>query len=1152
MPKGQLHLLRTRRFLPLFISQFVGAANDNVFKSALVILITYRLAGASSIESPILVAITEALLLLPFFLFSASAGQLADKFEKSRMIRLIKLADIVVMMFGAAAFFAASPYFLLGTLFLAATGSAFFGPLKYGILPDLLRDEELIAANGLIEAATNVAILLGLVTGGLLILRDFGAFLVSAVVVVLALVGWISSLFIPLTVPAAPELQINPNFIAETWRIVRYTARQRSVYLSILGICWFWAAGAIFVSQFPGFAKDTLHADEEVVTLFLTAFTIGAALGALWCNRLLNGEVSPKYVPFGALGVALFTFDLFLASQSNFPASPTLLDALEFLSLPAPWRITADLILLSVCAGLYVVPLYAIIQSRSEPAHRARVVACNNIMNALAVVLAVTITIVMVKLGFDVPHVFLAVAIMGAGVAFYICGLLPGTVLKMAGFRVLRVLFGVKVKGLEHYKAAGDRAVVVANHVSFLDGGLLAAVLPGSPVFAIEAELARKWWVKPFLKLVETYPVAPTKPFATKGLIRTIQQGRVCVIFPEGRITITGALMKIYEGPGLIADKAQVPIVPVRIDGPQYTPFSRLRGKVRLRWFPRISVTILPPQTLTAPAGLKGRHRRQWFGSRLYDLMSEMIFETCDRRQTLYRALLDARAVHGGSMTVVDDVLRRSMSYDRLVAGSLILGRRLAALTTRGENVGVLLANSTAAAVAFFALQAFGRVPAMLNFSTGTANMVSACNTAEIRIVVTAHQFVEVARFQEIVSQLARVARIVYLEDLLNSTTVFDRLVGLAAPMLAAAIHRRRRRRPDDPAAVLFTSGSEGAPKGVVLSHENILANRYQLAARVDFNSADLAFNALPIFHSFGLTGGFLLPLFSGVKTFLYPSPLHYRIIPEMIYGMNATITFGTDTFLRGYGRAAHPYDLHSLRYVFAGAESVREETRRLWIEKFGIRILEGYGATETSPVISTNTAMQYKAGTVGRVLPGIRIRIEPVEGLRRGGRLFVSGPNVMLGYLRRERQGVLEAPPAEGYDTGDIVEMDEHGYLSVIGRAKRFAKIGGEMISLAAVEDLVLSLWPDSQHAVISIPDAHKGERLVLVTDRTSAKSEDLFGQARKRGVPEFMVPRTVIVMDHIPKLGTGKIDYATLSETLSQRVLESTLIAPGSVAMQ
>ena len=425
-----------------------------------------------------------------------------------------------------------------------------------------------------------------------------------------------------------------------------------------------------------------------------------------------------------------------------------------------------------------------------------------------------------------------------------------------------------------------------------------------------------------------------------------------------------------------------------------------------------------------------------------------------------------------------------------------------------------------------------GRVPAMINFTAGAANILAACTAAEIATIVTSRGFVEKAKLEPLAGALAETMRVVYLEDVRAGIGILDKLRGLASfkkPLV--------RREPDDPAAILFTSGSEGVPKGVVLSHRNMLANAAQAAARIDFGRTDKVFNVLPVFHSFGLTVGLVLPLVSGVRIYLYPSPLHYRLIPELVYGSNATILFGTDTFLAGYARSAHPYDFRSLRYILAGAEPVREATRRVYMEKFGLRILEGYGVTETAPVLAINTPMFNRFGTVGRLMPGMEARLEPVPGVEEGGRLFVRGPNVMLGYLKVENPGVLE-PPAEGWhDTGDIVAIDAQGFIAIKGRAKRFAKIGGEMVSLAAVEALAAELWPDALSAVASAPDARKGERLVLVTERRDASRAAFQAFAKAKGASELMIPAEVLVVDKVPVLGSGKLDYVGVATLVRER---------------
>ena len=1137
MKRGLFDLLARRRFLPLFVTQFLGATNDNLFKNALVILIVYRLGAYAGLPPQILVTLAAGIFILPFFLLSATAGQIADRYEKTGLIKLVKLSEIGIAGLAAWSLAANDALFMLIVLFLFGVHSTLFGPLKYAILPEHLAEDELIAGNALIETGTFLAILIGTIVGGLLILTGAGIAVVSTLMLGAAIAGFAVSLFMPRAHPGNRDVVVRANVLRETAAIVAIARRRRDVFLSILGISWFWLVGATYLAQFPAFAKDVLHADEHAVTLMLTVFTVGIGIGSMLCGRLLNGEISARHVPLAALGLSLFALDLYFAAGAVDGGAGPLAPVDAFLRHPGTWRVLFDLLMIAVCGGIYIVPLYAIMQAHSAEAERARTVAANNILNALFMVASAIVSAAMLAAGFTVDEVFLAMAVANLAVAVYVCGLLPDAVLKSVVGWMLRRAYGVRINGLENLPRAGERAVVVVNHVSFLDPVLMAAFMPGKPTFAVNALVADRWWVRPFLRVVEAVRVDRTKPLSTKTLINLVREGRTLVIFPEGRITVTGALMKVYEGPGLIADHAAAPIVPVRVDGPQYTPFSRLGGKVRRRLFPRITITVLPARRFAVPPDLKGRARRQRIGMALYDVMSGMMFETANRERTLFEALLDACRIHGAGATIVQDVTRRPLSYGRLVASALALGRPLARLAAPGEAVGIMLPNAVSTAVTFFALQAYGRVPAMMNFTSGAATLRAACTLARISTIVTARRFVEQARLGVVADALAAEVRLLYLEDLAERLGVVDRLFGMFARPFARRLHRRAGRTPRDPAVILFTSGTEGPPKGVVLSHANILANCHQLAARLTFGPADIAFNALPVFHSFGLTGGMLLPMLSGVRTFLYPSPLHYRIVPELTYDTNATVIFGTDTFLAGYARSASPYDFYSVRYVFGGAEKVRDETRLAWMEKFGLRILEGYGATETAPVIATNTPMHYRAGTVGRILPGIEHRLEPVPGIAEGGRLFVRGPNVMLGYLRADRPGEIQPPPDGWYDTGDIVTIDDAGFVTIVGRAKRFAKVAGEMISLGAIEAEIAALWPDSHHAVVPVADERRGEQLVLVTDRKDASRETLFTRFRERGLGELMVPRTVMTVPRLPLLGSGKVDYAAAQAIAEKR---------------
>jgi acyl-[acyl-carrier-protein]-phospholipid O-acyltransferase / long-chain-fatty-acid--[acyl-carrier-protein] ligase len=1140
MSHNQFDLLKTRRFLPLFITQFLGAFNDNVFKNALVILITYVVAEKAGLNPQIMVTVAAGIFILPFFLLSATAGQLADKYEKAFLIRIIKFVEILLMIGATIGFYMENVWFLMTILFLMGAQSTFFGPIKYGILPEKIEEDELIGGNGLIEAGTFISILLGTLVGGLLILAENGILMISGMVILIALLGWVSSFYIPKGQPASPQLKVDYNFLRETWEIVSHAKQNREIFLSILGISWFWLVGATFLAQFPTYSKDIIGGNEELVTLFLSVFTIGVGIGSLLCNKLLNGEVEATFVPLGIIGVTVFTVDLYFASQYGFiNGSGELMGAGAFLSHISSWRILGDMFMISVSSGIYIVPLYAIIQARSEPDYRSRIIASNNILNALFMVISAVGTVLMLGIGFDVAQVFLTIALLNAAVAVYACKLLPVALLKSILYWIFSTCYKVEVKGLENYKKIQDeKVIIIANHTSFLDGTLLATYLPTQLRFAINTRVAQHWLIKPFLGLMNPFPLDPTNPMAAKSLIETIKDGNHVVIFPEGRITVTGALMKVYEGSGMIADKSGAHILPVRIDGAQYTPFSRLKGKVRTRWFPKITLTFLEPKKFNIPENIKGRARRRTAGAQLYDMMAQMMFQASNFRQPLFQSLLDAKAVHGAGRIVAEDIQRTPITYGGLVTKCFVLGKPIANITQHGEHIGILLPNMVSTLVTFFALQAYGRVPAMLNFSVGKRNILSACETACIKTVFTSRKFIETAKLEETAQAIEEAGiQLIYLEDFAKTISVLDKALGFLAGCFPQTYYSKvcRDRNPDSPALVLFTSGSEGTPKGVILSHANIMSNIYQTGARIDFGPNDVIFNALPVFHSFGMTGGTLLPVLSGAKTFFYPSPLHYRVVPELSYDANATIMFGTDTFLSGYARYGHPYDFYSLRYVFAGAEKLKEETRKLWSEKFGVRIFEGYGATETSPILAVNTPMQSKPGTVGRLVPGIEYKLEEVPGIDEGGRLLVSGPNIMLGYLLASAPG-KRVPPEDGwYDTGDIVDIDDEGFIRIKGRAKRFAKVGGEMISLTAVEDLLSKLWPNHGHAIVAIPDEKKGEQLVLVTENKDAQRQEITEYARNQGLSELGLPKTIIYVDKIPLLGTGKTDYVTTQEIVA-----------------
>ncbi|MGA8612556.1 MAG: acyl-[ACP]--phospholipid O-acyltransferase [Xanthobacteraceae bacterium] len=1117
-------LMTRRKFAPLFFCQFFAAFGDNFLKAALSFLISAQILGA---EGAALITLAGGLFIAPYFFLSGLGGEIADRYDKAWVAQRIKLVEMGAAALAVLGFAFHSIPLLFVALFLFGTLGSLFGPVKYGILPDHLSRAELAGGNALIEGGTFLAILLGTIVAGIAANGESNPIHFAWLMLFTALASWLSSLLIPPTGEGAPTLVINRNILVSTWDLIKELRTDPRLWWGAIVVSWFWLVGALVLSLLLPLGHININTTDGVITVFLAVFSVAVAVGSWLAAWLCSGRIVILPTLVGAVLIGVFSLDLAWTTSAIMPAA-TPLGVADYFAARGSIHILIDLAGLAIGGGLFVVPTFAAVQAWAHKDSRARVVAGVNVLNALFMVAGALFQGFLQGLGVTVPMLLALIGVANFLVAIAIGFTMPANWMTDFLSIVFRAFYHLEVKGFENVAKAGDNAIIALNHVSFLDPPLAMSLLPKRPVFAIDVAMSRHWWIQPFLKLVRTMALDPLKPFSLRAIINAVRDGNMLVIFPEGRITVTGSLMKIYDGAGMIADKSDAMVVPVHIAGPEATIFSRLkRTQVRRRLFPKITVNILEPVKLKLDEQLKGRRRRQAAGAKLYDIMSDLEFRSTPTDRTVVEALIEAAKVHGKGWPAIEDPVSGRLTHRRLLQAVAILGAKLMPLALEGRPLGVMLPTSNGAVVTLLAVMSAGRVPAMINFSAGAANILGACRAAELDTILTSRVFVEKGRLENLVAQLEKVVRIVYLEDIRPTIGTLDKLRGLLKankPLVA--------RKPDDWGVILFTSGTEGLPKGVVLSHRNVLTNVAQCAARIDFGREDKVFNALPIFHSFGFTGGVVLPLISGVPIYLYPSPLHYRTVPELVYGICATVLFGTDTFLNGYARMANSYDFRSLRYVVAGAEPVRESTRKIYLEKFGLRILEGYGLTETSPVLAMNTPMFNKFGSVGRLLPGMTAKLEHVEGVEEGGRLYVCGPNVMLGYLRADKPGVLEPPEDGWHDSGDIVAIDEQGFITIKGRAKRFAKVGGEMVSLAAVETLATDLWPDNISAVTAVPDARKGERLIMVTDKHGATRLEFQAYARSKHASELMLPSEVVVLDKLPLLGSGKVDHLAVQK--------------------
>jgi acyl-[acyl-carrier-protein]-phospholipid O-acyltransferase / long-chain-fatty-acid--[acyl-carrier-protein] ligase len=704
---------------------------------------------------------------------------------------------------------------------------------------------------------------------------------------------------------------------------------------------------------------------------------------------------------------------------------------------------------------------------------------------------------------------------------------------------LLRWLFRILYDFRAHNVAALDTpgpVLLLPNHVSWWDWLLIGLCLEDDWRFVTSSTTAEISWLhKRIMVNRRTFPVDMTSPFAVKRMAEYLQRGGRLVLFPEGRLSCTGSLMKLFDGTGFLIFKTRPKVITAYIRGAERLPCSRAPG--RKRWFPRLSVHfsgVLAPPSLERLSATAARARlTDW----LRDEMVSQHFETemAFGPATLPEAIVET-ARQRPRQVILQDATMQELTYRRLLVGADLLAaqwRRLLSDTER--RVGVLLPNVNAMPVATLSLWAADKVPAILNYSLGSGILLACARLAGLKHIITSRAFIQRAKLDLRPLQDAGIELLI-LEDVRVSITRLQRLLALLRqylnPQLSTLDYPPST---NDPAVILFTSGSEGDPKGVELTHRNLLANIRQMLSMIDLMDTDRLFNAMPLFHSFGLTVGLLLPLVRGGFVLLYPSPLHYRVVPSAFYNLNCTVFFGTNTFLNGYARKAHPYDFRTLRYLFAGAEKVQEATAALWMRKFGVRILEGYGATECCPCLSANLPMRPRHGSAGQFLPGIEHKLEPVEGVTEGGRLFVRGPNIMRGYLNAEANAKFQALGG-WYDTGDIVRIDSDGYIFILGRLKRFAKVSGEMVSLAAVEEALAGAFPQYglrfAVAVLARPDAARGERLMAVTNEPRLSMEEARAAIHARGLNNLAVPREIKVLHDLPRLGTGKVNHRELEK--------------------
>ena len=1116
-------MLRSRQFFPLWLASILGAMNDNLARAAIIVLAIQILPPAQAASAALL---ATALLMAPFFLFSGIAGHLADTREKSGLLRLFKISEVAIAT-GVAAFLVLGLpiYWAFGLIFLMGAQSAFFGPLKQGWLPERMPTDDLVHANAWLDASTQLAIVAGTALGGLLVAL-FSPVAAGIGCLLLALAGLAAAFMAPKGPAGKTDRQRLSHPLRANFTLARDVLRAPGTRALVGLQMWFWGAGAVVLSLLPAVVDQALAANGQAATPVMALFSVGIALGAAIIAKTLGRSHALWTTPLAALGMAIGASVIWWGASNLTPVA-----SLRAIATDGPALIlAAGVLLLSMAAGAFVVPLHAALQRTLEPQTRARHLAGFNVLTASAAVAGTLLCMGLVSLGLSSLHILALLAL--AATAIFVCVLcvMPRESLKGLFRSVFFPLFRVEVVGAQHLDTQGP-VVFVANHTSLLDGPLLFGLIDRPTAFAVDTGWAQGRILRRFKKVLSISPIDPQRPLSAKSLAKTIAQGHACAIFPEGRISVTGAPMKINPGAAWLIDNGHAQIVSIHIEGLERSKQSKAGTGWKRIWLPKVRVHVSPPQRLELDADLRGKARREAAVRRLKTIMEDTRFHGLFRHQHLPEAIAEAARTHGTSHVAYCDIEGLQLTRGKIALGAAVLARILPKWLGERPNVGVLLPAAPGAAVVLTALWKMNKAPALLNPTVGPQSLLKAMKAAGADTVLTSKAFVEKGKFDALVAHIEKEGiEIVYTEDVRAGISLRDKM--------GAFFQRHRVARdlgPDSIAAILFTSGTEGDPKGVALTHTNLLANVAQLRARTDIGPNDVSLCALPLFHSFGLTAGMVLPLLAGIKTGLHPSPLHYRLIPLFAGILRPTIMFGTDTFLQGWARRATPEDFASLRAAVAGAEPLKDSTRALWAQRFGVRLLEGYGATECGPVLSLTTPAEPFAQTVGRLLPGMTARLESLPGVD-GKRLFVKGPNVMAGYLKTARPGHIERVEDGWYDTGDAVRIDENGCIRIVGRVKRFAKVGGEMVSLAGVEELGARVWPDASVAAIAVPDERTGEQVLLFTTHPEATKAQVQAVAKQDGIGAILVPGKVIVRDSIPLLASGKTDYPALTRAWTQ----------------
>jgi acyl-[acyl-carrier-protein]-phospholipid O-acyltransferase/long-chain-fatty-acid--[acyl-carrier-protein] ligase len=1107
-------------FAWLNTTQFLGALNDNIFK---LLIILFLIGVQDSASATNVSAWANAVFVIPFLLFLAFAGRIADRRSKRDIIIYCKAAELAIMLTAVAAFYTGSQVFLYVVFFCMAVQSTFFSPCKYGIIRELVPDEKVSKANGLLEAATFIAIILGTASAPkfpALVWDNYAA--ASLVCVFIAVVGLITSVRIGKTEPAGGTSRASLIFLRDVWKTVWSIHRKKNLLWSVIGSAYFWLVGAIIYMAVIPYGMEQLGLSKHNSTYLIIPAAFGIAFGSLAAGRFS----SIGLVPIGAVGLGIFCLALGLISPS------------------LTW-VCVLIFFMGFSAGMYIVPVNTLIQLKSPKYRRSEIIAASSFLGWLAMLAASGVILLCNNIfKINIRGILILLGVFTLLTAIIITIRLAEFLLRFLSSVLVRLIYHPRFTGAENVPARGG-ALVICNHVSYADAPLLAAACPRPVRFVMDRGFYELAYLKPICKLARTIPISAKDP--PKKIMTSIRQardalktGEVVCLFAEGYMTRNGNMLSFKAGFEKIDKGACAPIIPAYIGGMWGSILGYYHGK---------PFSCLPKRLANLVSVRFGSALPQ--GTAIEQVKLQVQQLSCDyfnslkssKRSLAYRFIRTARK--NRRRRCISDASGKKLNYSRTLIASLTLADKLKSITANGDRVGILLPPSVGAALANIAVTLIGKVPVNLNYTSSPQTVDSIIKECDVECVISSKEFLEKFPKLKIISNL------VFLEDISRTVSAGDKFKALLKSCFCPAsfLAGIKNHNCNDVAAVIFSSGSGGNPKGIMLSHHNIISDIDSMCSIFKFKPSDNLCAVLPFFHSFGFTCSLWLPVIKGVSVSFVPNPLDAKTVGRTARENHSTVLFAAPTFINNYLKRVDAADFANLHFVIAGAEELKTNIADAFEEKFGIRPREGYGATELSPVVSFNVAdlviddltqVGTKDGTVGHPIPGIAVKVvdpDTKEAITDGceGLLMIKGPTVMLGYLNddeKSRQVIKDG----WYNTGDIACIDNDGFIKITGRLARFSKIGGEMVPHVAIENLCHRFFDaeGTTVAVTSLPDPKKGEELIVLYRADVCNADRLYEIISHSDLPNLYKPKkeNCFAVDEIPTLGSGKLDLVRIKK--------------------